>query len=390
MANNNRTTTAGGTGYNGKQKSRPQIPVNRTPQGYPRGRQPQSNADPYLRRIQENVGKEPRQMHIPIPPPEYQHKQNNGCNYRKTASAQRNATRQRANEIQRQMGTKPNPARRVNGYAMPGQQKSAMEQTASRRTQTGTASRWAMPEGSAVYTSNGVYYNGKKEADRAARSKNRLAAEKKAEKARIKAEKRKKFKLYSKTFFVTLGIVFILCCAIMGIIYRSTFTSSGDSTGSIDYTLITEKNHYLSGDGNCYSDGIAYIDFSEFAQYFGMASVGSVDSMRFIIPDEKSPDSSGTGHEEYVIFTNGVRCATVNGTDVIMEGPVRTSGLSVRVPFSFVENYIHGLTFEKSANGSDVTVSPEKKEKNKDEKLIPEIGFSIRKPDALSHVSYPS
>ena len=82
--------------------------------------------------------------------------------------------------------------------------------------------------------------------------------------------------------------------------------------------------------------------------------------MRFIITDEESEDSAGSGQENYVIFNNGSRSASVNGTSITLDSECRAYDTNFWVPFSFVENYMRGITSERDGDTIIIKASKEK------------------------------
>lgn len=344
---------------------------------------------------------EVRQMHIPIPPSEsgrYPSHQN--PYYDRTPSGM--ATGQRAQDIQKRLrGNTQSPPqnsaqRTAQPMAQPASQTSAQPRKTAPKKETAAKREWAMPENSALYSAYGAAGKGTGQRTNPRRNEGKPrenAAARKAlaeKKAEQKREKREKRRFFVKAFFVRLGIMFLVCALSIGGLYYFNFTADGESSGSVDYSVRIGEKHNFSADGaNAYVNGIMYIDFSDLARALGIASVGSIDAMRFIVPDSEAEDSSGTGNEEYVIFSDGMRSASVNGTGIIMEGACRTVGLDVWVPFSFVENYVRGIVSEK--DGSLVIITAENEETDKDGNVIPpEITFSLRKSSSLTHVDYPS
>ena len=349
------------------------------------------------RRVSSYSTGEVRQMHIPIPPSEsgrYPSHQN--PYYDRTPSGR--ATGQRAQDIQKRLkgNTQSPPQNNAQRTANPAGRTSAQPKKNAPKRETAGKREWAMPENSALYSAYGAAgkRNGQRPEPRRNEAKAREnAAQRKAlaeKRAEQKREKREKRRFYIKAFFVRLGIVFLVCCLIVGGLYYFNFSADGEKSGSVDYSVRIGEKHNFSADGsNAYVNGIMYIDFSDLARVLGIASVGSIDAMRFIVPDSNAGDSSGTGNEEYVIFSDGMRSACVNGTGIIMEGACRTEGLDVWVPFSFVENYVRGIVSEK--DGSLVIITAENEETDKDGNVIPpEISFSLSKPFSLPHVEYPS
>lgn len=253
------------------------------------------------------------------------------------------------------------------------------------------SSHWAMPEDSPLYPERIPTPE-----RTAPMPKKRPAAGKKTvskeQKERIKAqkeEKRQKRAYYVKAFFVRLLVVFVACLAAFGLIFYRTFFTAKKSGGSIEYYVnFGDKASFTAAGSKAFRNGVMYIDFSALARSLGISSVGSVDSMRFIVTDKDSKDSAGTGKENYVIFTNGSGSAYINGSGIMTEGECFTSGTDMWVPFSFVSDYMRGIVTEK--DGSSVTISAEKEVEDEDGNImIPDITFAMSKATVLEHVEYP-
>ncbi len=345
----------------------------------------------------------PRQMHIPIPPsangkypayPEQDRRRTPGAAYSdEKATELRNRLRPAQSRAQvrpqapmKQTASKPSPRkapRKIQAPAPVNVKKTAAPDGVPQKRE------WAMPESSVVYTAYGTELERNTRPRKPEKDKKQQRQQLAQRRAEEKKEKRRKRRFYVKSFFIRLGIMFLLCATVIGGLYFATFHSGSGKSGSVDYYVKTEQRHNFSAKSdNAYRNGVLYIDFSDFAKALGIASVGSVDSVRFIIPDADARDSGGTGREEYVIFTDGMRSAAVNGTTVIMEGACRTVGLDVWVPFSFVENYVNGLVYENDGDSVTVSCENEKKDENGD-LLPPELRFSLKKSSALAHVEYP-
>lgn len=348
-----------------------------------------------------NSGGEIRQMHIPIPVSQ------NG-RYPGTGMPQNQPRDEKAQALRGRLEKKePQPVRRVQPVynrqpkaspvreapknAAP-RKKPAANKTAPAKKAPAKKQEWAIPENSTVYsyTAAGAERPPRPRPEqRNVRNERevKLLAQRRAEK---KAEKRQKTKFYVKAFFVRLAAVFIVCAGIFALIYHSTFSPHKAKTGSVDYSVkIGEKAYFTAEGGDAYRNGVMYINFSDLADSLNIVSVGSVDSMRFIVPDEETEDSAGTGREQYVIFSDGMSFASVNGTGIIMEAECRTSGLDVWVPFSFVENYVRGITAEKSGSSVVIKSTDEETDENGNV-LLPKITFTMSKSQSLGHVDYPS
>lgn len=357
----------------------------------------------------------PRQMHIPIPPSESGRYPDHFNPYYDRPEAVR-ATDKKARDIQQKLkNTKPaQPPRGRNQTARPtAAPRPAYKAPAPKKKQEAPGeSRWAIPEGSPLYAaySRQNVNSGREDGVRRGQSnRERMAAEAQRKRAKAaearrkaaeKAERRSKRRYYIKAFFIRLAAVFVICAMSVGLVYYNTFSPDKKKGGGVDYSVRIGEKHNFSADGaNAYRNGVLYIDFTALARILGISSVGSTDSMRFIIPSEKeAKDSGGTGREEYVIFSDGMRGAFVNGTGIIMEGTCRSAGLDIWVPLSFVEHYMSGITVER--DGSLVVITADNADSDSGENsadgtdgenaVTPGLSFTLCKPTALSHVEYPS
>ncbi|MBE6714186.1 MAG: hypothetical protein E7575_02725 [Ruminococcaceae bacterium] len=241
---------------------------------------------------------------------------------------------------------------------------------------------WVLPEGSAVYSAEGIMYEKKRrQAIEDARMK---------EYQRIRALERQKLKrkifTVTKMFFARLAIFLLVFSLLIFWRYRSEFYSqTSQRKGDVAFSM-QDSGSYTAKASSAYKDDILYVDFSSVSRWMNMVSVGSISCMRFICIEEISETSSGAGGEEYVIFTDGSSNAVVNGMSIILEGQCRVVNNHVWVPLSFVENYVEGLRVNKNAKGSSVTFEYE----NEAEGDGAAVSFRIKKPHIVSRVEYPS
>lgn len=313
-----------------------------------------------------------RQMHIPIPPsPRGTYNQTSNPYYDRTGAGK--ATGETAREIQKKL-------KKSSGQPSQNSKKSSRPAPDYIRS-----SVWAMPESSPIYSAP-PHAGQKAPPQETPRKKGVSKEEKKAK----KAEKRAKRRFMIKSFFIRLGIMFLATLTVFGLLYYFTFSSGAENSEKIEYYVrIGERYSFTAGKNMAFCSGVMYTNFSELARIFSITSVGSVDSVRFIITNEDSEDSAGCGKEEYVIFTDGVRSATVNGTVITMDGKCVTSGTDIWVPFSFVEQYIRGIVSEK--DGDTVIISAEKEEEDENGQIMfPELSFAICNNSPAEHIEYPS
>ncbi|MBQ3528303.1 MAG: hypothetical protein IJA52_07125 [Clostridia bacterium] len=251
---------------------------------------------------------------------------------------------------------------------------------------------WVVPEGSAVYTAEGILYE--RNTQRRPAPQRKPAEPPKRKKKRFNKEK---FLLGTKTFFVRLGVMILVFSLLLGWWYFTTFYSdSSKRRGEVSYSM-EDVGFYSEKAAAAYRGDVLYVDFTEISQWFDMISVGSVGAMRFIARDGVSDTSSGKGGEEYVIFMNGQSTVTINGQSIILEAECRNAGSHILVPLSFVENYMRGIEVEKDPKGHNVVFSPEgddsEEKKDKDEKdqemAVIHVSFKVKGTVGIAHVEYP-
>lgn len=203
---------------------------------------------------------------------------------------------------------------------------------------------------------------------------------------------KKRFALHVRTFFTRFLVMFLVVSGLGLWWYRATFFSDESTRrGTVSFVLDDERSYEVKA-AKAYRGEVLYVDFSEIGKWFGMVSVGSVNSMRFICTEGISETSSGKGSEEYAIFVSGSNTVLINGSSVTMEAPCRTVDAHIWVPLSFVENYLVGVVCDRSPKGTDVSFAPEgvdMEELSKDEELVFNASFKVKAQNAVAHVEYP-
>ena len=286
----------------------------------------------------------------------------------RVSAAPRKNTAPTANPI-RSSGTQnaASPIQRAPGGAQRAIGTASAATVGSAQQKKGTAARgrekkqnkgsggWVIPEGSPIYTAQGRTYETSRDYT-AARSSPPQNAKRPKKKAKEKKNAGAAILFGVKNFMTRLLIMLIICSLCTFWWYRAQFYSAnGGISDDVKYSMEAEDGSALSFTApaaSAYRHGVMYVDFSTVSQWFGMAEVGSIDSMRYVITSPDDRTSEGSGSEEYVIFTNGSADASVNGSAVIMSGACRTAGSHVWVPLSFIENYITGISVEHSSRGS--------------------------------------
>ena len=274
---------------------------------------------------------------------------------------------------------------------------------------------WIIPEGSPVYTAEGRMYEGQRPPRRrppengrdpqrrpAPQNQNQRGPrppmqdgrpQGKAPPPPLKKKKifnKERFLFLVKTFFVRL-LVMLIVVSLLGLWwYRAEFYSETEpKKGKVSFVL-DGVGSYEAKAAVAYRGEVLYCDFTEMAEWFGMVSVGSVNSMRFICTDGISDTSSGKGGEEYAIFTSGSTTVLINGVSVILEAPCRTVDSHIWIPLSFVENYVSGVVCDRGAKGTNIKLTPEGAEdKDDEEEIVINAAFKVKAQNGLASVKYP-
>ena len=313
-----------------------------------------------------------------------------------------------------QSPSSPQPQKRANPAARPPEGKRPLQNGAkgtrpARPPQRPPQKRpsqqrdWIVPEGSPVYTAEGRVYEGNRNGARPAadprQQQRRRPPQRRPEPPKKKKKKFNKEKFFHgvKTFFVRL-LTMLLIVILTGFLwYRAEFFSDTSSRSGKVTFYMEDRGEYTVKAAEAYRGDVLYVDFSEIAGWFGMVSVGSVNSMRFICIDDLSQTSAGKGGEEYAIFTSGSTNVVVNGVSISLEDVCRTVDSHIWVPLSFVENYMSGVECDRGPSDSNIVFAPEgagdgdeDEEKDKDEDVKISVSYKIKSQNPLSPVEYPA
>ncbi len=317
---------------------------------------------------------------------------------RPAAQTQRPMHPRPAAQIQRPM--QPRPAAQTQRPMQPRPAAQAQRPMQSRQPQKQPPRRaphqnqWIVPEGSAVYTAEGRMYEAPRPDQRRVQNgrPQRPPEMPRRPDPKKKRVNKQRFLLHVKTFFTRL-LVMLLIVSILGLWwYRAEFFSDESSRrGTVSFVLDGDRAYEVKA-AKAYRGDVLYVDFSEIARWFGMVSVGSVNSMRFICTDGISETSSGKGGEEYAIFVSSSNTVLINGSSISMESVCRTVDSHIWVPLSFVENYIVGVVCDRGAKGTDITFAPEgvdMESLDKDEKIVIKASFKVKAQNSIAPVEYP-
>lgn len=254
---------------------------------------------------------------------------------------------------------------------------------------------WIVPEGSPVYTAEGIMYDRRGQGGRGAVPDPRRRGAAPAPKRKTAPKKKKvfnkeRFLLHVKTFFIRFAVMIVIVSLLGVWWYRDQFFSdSSRRSGKVSFVMESVGSYEVPASA-AYNGEVLYVDFSLLSQWMNMTSVGSVNSMRFICPEGESKTSSGIGGEEYAIFKSSSATAYVNGTSISLEAPCRTVDSHIWVPLSFVENYVNGVTCDRGAKGTDIVIVPDGAETaEEDEEIVIEASFKVKAQEPLLAVEYP-
>ncbi len=250
-------------------------------------------------------------------------------------------------------------------------------------------SEWIVPEGSAIYTSEGRMY----EPRRGPRPEAAKKPARPIEKKKRKPVDKEKIAVWTRAFFVRF-VAMLLIVSLMGAWWYNTEFNPAPEKRSGKVTVTFENmGSYETSAATAYRDDVLYVDLTAISSYLDMVCVGSINSMRFICKSTKSETSSGVGNEEYAIFTSGSQTVLINGTSLSLEAPCRSIESHIWVPLSFVESYVSGILCDRGTTGTDIVIrssTPTVEEDNKKEKEKVKVSYKIKAQKPLHHVEYPS
>lgn len=245
-----------------------------------------------------------------------------------------------------------------------------------------------IPEGSPVYTAQGVMYE--RENRRRPPESERRGRPAPPPRKKKKAFNFDKFILGVKTFFIRLGIMILAFLVLGAWWYGSVFHSEASRRRGQVTFVMEDTGSYTEKAKSAYRGDVLYVDLTEISSWLGMVSVGSVSSMRFICTGGPSDSSSGKGGEEYAIFTDRSQTVIINGRSIILEDVCRTEDSHILVPLSFVETYMSGITVERDLKGTRVEIVPEGAgDEESEEETEVKVSFKVKGPVTIAPVEYP-
>lgn len=185
-------------------------------------------------------------------------------------------------------------------------------------------------------------------------TKPRISAEErerllKEEKARIRLARKARF-----DYIVSVLILFAVVFAILAALFVGVFffaLTSHKSPDTRNYTLVLsdyEKKTEIPAGSVVADDGTRYVNFSQIADFFGFAMVGSINDMKYVIKESEN---------ETVSFVPDSDKAYVNDVLVRTDGPAFYEDGDLYVCESFVTDYILGFDVVTDADSRTVSLA---------------------------------
>ena len=185
-------------------------------------------------------------------------------------------------------------------------------------------------------------------------TKPRISAEERArllkeEKARIRLARKARF-----DYIVSVLILFAVVFAILAALFAGAFffaLTSHNSPDTRNYTLVLsdyENKTEIPSGSVVADDGIRYVNFSQIADFYGFAMVGSINDMKYVIKESEN---------ETVSFAPDSDKAYVNDVLVRTDGPAFYEDGDLYVSESFVTDYILGFDVSTDADSRTVSLS---------------------------------
>ncbi len=210
-------------------------------------------------------------------------------------------------------------------------------------------------------------------------------SKRKATKEQMRVENSRRRKESFKVFLSRLALYGVMLLVIGGIgaaVFFGFFYSTPDANkASITYFETYDGRHtdkVKVSESVAYPDGVLYLNFSSIADGCDMSVIRDSGNVKFILPDgDDHSDSSGTGKEEYVIFTKKSTECTVCGQPARLSAPAVFDDKDIWVPASFVTDYMNGITVkEEKANGK-VYIERESTGAGDNAELVP-VSFKLK------------
>ena len=274
---------------------------------------------------------------------------------------------------------------------MPGQGRPVDPRAAQgqRTVPNGTQNRSSQPQVSAEYATN---FSG------TGRTRSLASTRRKATREQMREDNKRRRREALSLFFGRLAVYAVMLLVIGGIVAGGFFlyfySTSDKSDTQVTYLEVFDGNakkptpSKVPGDV-AYRDGKLYVNFTSIANGCGMSVVADSESVKFVLPDRgDTSDSAGTGHEEYVTFTDGTIDCTICGQAMRLSSPAVFVDKNVWVPADFVTNYVNGIkiTAEDGKNTVYVERIVEEAATKDKEAVLAEVSFRLKAETAPDKV----
>lgn len=176
---------------------------------------------------------------------------------------------------------------------------------------------------------------------------------------RLKKERKMRRKRARKIFCgraVVSLIIFAILLAVTSVGLAIHFHSTPDAAPSkVVYTFGGKSVREVS-EGTAFREGKMYVCFNDVADYIGLYVTGDVNSMKFIFPEEDSPETGSEGSfEESVVFMTDSRTVIINSRTVTLPAESFLYGEEIWVSTEFLSEYVDGL--DVTLDGKTVKVA---------------------------------
>ncbi|MBE6562958.1 MAG: D-alanyl-D-alanine carboxypeptidase family protein [Ruminococcaceae bacterium] len=178
-------------------------------------------------------------------------------------------------------------------------------------------------------------------------NKRKYERARRAEEEKVRAERRQRLekKLRRRRFVrsvafhlrVVLATFLVTSMIIASACYFHFWTDAKPFSKSVTYLYGEEKVSGIDGDIS-YCDGIMCVDFIRVADMLGFYTVGDSSRVKFIVPDEVSP--------QYITVVPGSCYVEINGAPLTVSVPSRYVGSSLLVSSEIMSCFEKGVSFE--------------------------------------------
>lgn len=180
-----------------------------------------------------------------------------------------------------------------------------------------------------------------------------LSPEQMAEIAALEREKQSAARKNKLEYILSLTVVFLIAFIILAIIFAIFFFSTltahkKPDTSTYKMELSDYDNDLTVEVGSVVSGGERYYNFSQMADFFGFAMIGSIDNMKYVV--------KGSENETVSIYPE-LDYAHVNDVFVRTEGKSFYKNGDLYVNEKFISDNVRGLEIKKSSKNKTVSVS---------------------------------